>query len=104
VTLLAGGRLMYHGARHSISPWFASLGYEWLHGKEADWLLELVATGFDKPQMLLGNRLMRSDDTPAAAQAFLGHYLQVGALLLQPCCTDCCDSTVFMKLSHSRSS
>jgi hypothetical protein len=42
VTLLAGGRLMYHGSHCGISPWFASLGYERLHGVEADWLLDLA--------------------------------------------------------------
>jgi hypothetical protein len=79
VTLLAGGRLMHHGLRCGISPWFASLGYERAHGEEADWLLDLVATGFDKPQLLLGNRLMGSDDTSAASRAFLTHYLKVRA-------------------------
>jgi hypothetical protein len=71
---------MYHGLRCGISPWFASLGYERAHGEEADWLLDLVATGFDKPQLLLGNRLMGSEDTSAASQAFLTHYLQVRAV------------------------
>ncbi|WIA12631.1 hypothetical protein OEZ85_006286 [Tetradesmus obliquus] len=76
VTLLAGGRLMYHGPRTNISAWFASLGYPRLHGSESDWLLDLVATGFDKPQQLFGNALMAREDIPAAADAFLAHYLQ----------------------------
>uniref|UniRef100_A0A383VMS4 ABC transporter domain-containing protein n=1 Tax=Tetradesmus obliquus TaxID=3088 RepID=A0A383VMS4_TETOB len=76
VTLLAGGRLMYHGPRTNISAWFASLGYPRLHGSESDWLLDLVATGFDKPQQLFGNAMMAREDIPAAADAFLAHYLQ----------------------------
>jgi hypothetical protein len=71
---------MYHGPRSGISAWFASLGYQRLHGEESDWLLDLVATGFDKPQQLYGNALMASADIAAAAQAFLKHYLQVRAL------------------------
>jgi hypothetical protein len=86
---------MYHGTRPGISPWFASLGYERLHGAEADWLLDLVATGFDKPQTLLGNRLMHGDDTPAAAKAFLAHYLQVGTHVLLPC-SGCCNQIVYI--------
>ena len=40
VTLLASGRLMYHGPREGITPWFGSLGYNYdasLHGVPSDW-------------------------------------------------------------------
>lgn len=40
VTLLASGRLMYHGAREGITDWFGSLGYNYdpsLHGVPSDW-------------------------------------------------------------------
>jgi ABC-type multidrug transport system ATPase subunit len=40
VTLLASGRLMYHGPREGITPWFGSLGYHYdpsLHGVPSDW-------------------------------------------------------------------
>jgi hypothetical protein len=83
VSLLACGRLMYHGVRADIAPWFASLGYERLHGDESDWLLDLVATGFDKPQRLYGNALMQQqEDVEQAAEAFKASYLQVGHVAL----------------------
>jgi hypothetical protein len=40
VTLLASGRLMYHGPREGITSWFGSLGYGYdasLHGVPSDW-------------------------------------------------------------------
>ena len=40
LTLLASGRLMYHGPREGITPWFGSLGYHYdpnLHGVPSDW-------------------------------------------------------------------
>jgi predicted amidohydrolase YtcJ len=77
VTLLAEGRLMYHGKRSGVSAWFASLGFARLHGEESDWLLDLVATGFDKPQQLFGNKLMDSEDVAAAANAFRANYMKV---------------------------
>lgn len=77
VSLLACGRLMYHGGRAGIAPWFASLGYERQHGDESDWLLDLVATGFDKPRQLYGNALMQEQDIKPAAEAFTASYVQV---------------------------
>uniref|UniRef100_A0A383VUC5 ABC transporter domain-containing protein n=1 Tax=Tetradesmus obliquus TaxID=3088 RepID=A0A383VUC5_TETOB len=76
VSLLACGRLMYHGGRAGIAPWFASLGYERQHGDESDWLLDLVATGFDKPRQLYGNALMQEQDIKPAAEAFTASYVQ----------------------------
>jgi ABC-type multidrug transport system ATPase subunit len=40
VTLLASGRLMYHGPREGVTAWFGSLGYSYdpnLHGVPSDW-------------------------------------------------------------------
>ena len=40
VTLLSTGRLMFHGPRDDLTPWFASLGYTYdasLHGVSSDW-------------------------------------------------------------------
>jgi ABC-type multidrug transport system ATPase subunit len=40
VTLLANGRLMYHGPRDEMTGWFGSLGYPYdhdLHGVASDW-------------------------------------------------------------------
>ena len=39
-TLLASGRLMYHGPRDGLTPWFEGLGYGYgpsLHGVPSDW-------------------------------------------------------------------
>jgi hypothetical protein len=77
VTLLAGGQLMYHGERSDVTSWFESLGYTRQLGEESDWLLDLVATGFDKPRELFGNALMSPEDTSAAAAAFMTTYLKV---------------------------
>jgi hypothetical protein len=48
VTLLASGRLMYHGPREGITPWFGSLGYKYdpsLHGVPSDWWVAAGLTG-----------------------------------------------------------
>jgi len=40
VTLLANGRLMYHGPRDEMTTWFGSLGFKYdpdLHGVASDW-------------------------------------------------------------------
>ncbi|WIA12636.1 hypothetical protein OEZ85_006289 [Tetradesmus obliquus] len=68
VTLLAGGRLMYHGPQTDISAWFESLGYPRLHGSEAEWLLDLVASGFE---------LLLPSSYAAASQADPGTYAYV---------------------------
>jgi hypothetical protein len=92
VTLLASGRLMFHGARQDISPWFASLGYERLHGEESDWLLDLVATGFERPLHMYGNTFKDSQDIAAAATAFEASSYNVRICIAQympmimPCC------------------
>ena len=47
VTLLASGRLMYHGPREGITAWFGSLGYNYdpsLHGVPSDWWVAPWAT------------------------------------------------------------
>jgi hypothetical protein len=68
---------MFHGLRADIAPWFASLGYERHHGDESDWLLDLVATGFDKPRQMYGNLLMQQQDIAPAAEAFTASYVKV---------------------------
>jgi ATP-binding cassette subfamily G (WHITE) protein 2 len=40
VTLLASGRLMYHGPRDEMTTWFGTLGYKYdpdMHGVPSDW-------------------------------------------------------------------
>jgi hypothetical protein len=55
VTLLAGGRLIFAGQREALQPWLTDgLGYSYHpaeQGLVADWALDLVATGFDKPEV-----------------------------------------------------
>ncbi|KAI8464872.1 MAG: P-loop containing nucleoside triphosphate hydrolase protein [Monoraphidium minutum] len=79
VTLLASGRLMYHGPREGITPWFGSLGYNYdsdLHGVPSDWALDLVAIGFAKPARFYGHTITNKDELLSAASSFKGHYLQ----------------------------
>jgi len=66
--LLSEGRLMYSGPPTGAVPWFESLGY--YVGEEsspADWLLDLVTTGFDKSQ--LGWKACSSEADVAEASA-----------------------------------
>lgn len=46
-------------------------------GSVPDWVLDLVATGFDKPEHLFGNTLRTAADVRAAAKAFKAHYEKV---------------------------
>ena len=48
-----------------------------LAGSESDWVLDLVATGFDKPSDMFGHSLRTTEDVKAAANAFREHYIQV---------------------------
>ncbi|KIZ04851.1 hypothetical protein MNEG_3112 [Monoraphidium neglectum] len=83
VTLLASGRLMYHGPREGITPWFGSLGYNYdpnLHGVPSDWALDLVAIGFAKPPRFYGHTITNRDELLAASAAFKAHYLQQSGL------------------------
>lgn len=52
---MAAGRLIYHGPQSGLLPWLSEgLGYDYdplTHGLLSDWALDLVATGFDKPQV-----------------------------------------------------
>eukprot|EP00775_Hariotina_reticulata_P008750 gene8750-8930_t len=79
VTLLSSGRLMYHGPRDMLTPWFKSLGYTRSSGEEADWALDLVATGFDKPADFYGTTMRTTKDIAAAAEAFQVHYMEQAA-------------------------
>lgn len=44
-------------------------------GSESDWVLDLVATGFDKPAALFENSMRSTEDIMEAAKAFKQHYL-----------------------------
>lgn len=77
VSLLSSGRLMYHGPCSEMLPWFQSMGFSYNKGSESDWVLDLVATGFDKPDHLFGNTLRSAADVGAAADTFKEHYVKV---------------------------
>lgn len=59
----------------------------------SDWVLDLVATGFSKPQHLFGHTLRTHKDVEQLAVAFINSYDKVGlvaisfALNPQPCVT-----------------
>ncbi len=46
-------------------------------GSEPDWVLDLVATGFNKPENLFGHSMRSKDDLDAAADAFKDCYTRV---------------------------
>lgn len=54
--------------------------YVLLHdaGSESDWVLDLVAVGFDKPLGQLEGTMRSSADVAAASDAFCSAYCQVG--------------------------
>jgi hypothetical protein len=89
VTLLAGGRLMYHGPRDEMTEWFGSLGYSHNpleHGVASDWALDLVAVGFAKPAKYYGHTMRTRDDLAASSKAFMEHYMRVRAGCGLGCC------------------
>lgn len=46
-------------------------------GSASDWVLDLVATGFTKPEHLLGDTMCTKNDVDAAADAFKAHCIKV---------------------------
>ena len=63
-----------HCKRHSAVTFTAGAG------SEADWVLDLVATGFSKPAHLFGHTLRTKADVDAVADAFRQHTsTKVGA-------------------------
>lgn len=47
-------------------------------GSESDWVLDLVATGFEKDIQLFGHTMRTTVDVDAAADAFKGVHTKVG--------------------------
>lgn len=93
VTLLASGLLVYHGPTEDLIPWCSGqLGYPYdplLHGVASDWALDLVAIGFNKPEVR---------PEPQHAWYVRCDSIAIGAAILYecalracPCCsvTDC---------------
>jgi ABC-type multidrug transport system ATPase subunit len=87
--VLASGLLVYIGPTDGLVPWFQGrLGYgPWsvaVHGTEADWVLDLVNTGFDVHEV--GGA--RSRSKPLGPLASNIHVPKpVLACGVQPCCT-----------------
>lgn len=94
VSLLSSGRLMFHGACADLLPWFTSLGFVHTRGSASDWVLDLVATGFTKPEHLFGDTMRSKSDVDAAADAFKAHCMKVKqksfSRSVQPCRTAEC--------------
>eukprot|EP00877_Chromochloris_zofingiensis_P009782 jgi/Chrzof1/5057/Cz15g10060.t1 len=77
ITLLASGRLIYHGPSEGLAPWLGNLGYEYdaaLNGVPSDWALDLVAINFHKPKTLSGHTMSTVEDLENAASRFMEHY------------------------------
>lgn len=77
VTLLASGRLMYHGLRDNMVPWFATQGYSYdptQHGVASDWALDLVAIGFHKPKRFYGHTITSLEQLQHASNVFVSSY------------------------------
>jgi hypothetical protein len=77
VTLVASGRLMYHGPPDDVVPWFDHLGYKYdpsTHGVASDWALDLVAIGFQKPVQLFGHSITSMEQLQAASVQFVANY------------------------------
>lgn len=77
VTLLASGRLMYHGLRDNLVPWFATQGYSYdptQHGVASDWALDLVAIGFHKPKRFYGHTITSMEQLQHASNVFVSSY------------------------------
>lgn len=77
-TLLASGRLMYHGTRDGVVEWFSGrLGYPYdpqLHGVVSDWALDLVAIGFYKPKKFYGHTITSAEELHGASAQFVAMY------------------------------
>lgn len=77
VTLLASGRLMYHGLRDNMVPWFATQGYSYdptQHGVASDWALDLVAIGFHKPKRFYGHTITSLEQLQHSSNVFVSSY------------------------------
>ena len=99
VTLLASGRLMYHGARDGLVEWFGSRGYHYdaaLHGVASDWALDLVAVGFHKPKKFYGHTITSKEQLLSISAAFVARYREAHGLTGR-------DAPSFASSAHSSS-
>ncbi|KAG1665475.1 hypothetical protein FOA52_007607 [Chlamydomonas sp. UWO 241] len=79
VVVLSRGRMIYSGSRAGLVPWLTtSLGYgpydPQRHGAASDWVMDLVNTGFRKPEKYFGRTMLSAGDLAVAADAFLARY------------------------------
>uniref|UniRef100_A0A383VRM2 ABC transporter domain-containing protein n=1 Tax=Tetradesmus obliquus TaxID=3088 RepID=A0A383VRM2_TETOB len=84
VTLLASGRLMFHGVCDDLVPWFGHLGYPYdasLHGVASDWALDLVAIGFHKPKRFYGHTITNMEQLTRASNEFVASYTAQSGIL-----------------------
>lgn len=65
---------MQHKPSHNLCWIFLAAA---VAGSEPDWVLDLVATGFNKPENLFGHTMQSKDDLDAAADAFKDGYTRV---------------------------
>jgi len=87
VTLLASGRLMYHGLRDNMVPWFGTQGYSYdasQHGVASDWALDLVAIGFHKPRRFYGHTITNMEQLQQASSHFVTQYTECPEIVLYP--------------------
>ena len=79
MTLLASGRLMYHGVRDNMVPWFATQGFSYdasQHGVASDWALDLVAIGFHKPRRFYGHTITNMEQLQQVSNHFVSQYTE----------------------------
>lgn len=84
VTLLASGRLMFHGACDDLVSWFRHLGYKYdptLHGVASDWVLDLVAIGFHKPKRFYGHTITTFDELSRASSEFVSSFTKLSGVI-----------------------
>ncbi|KAF6255774.1 hypothetical protein COO60DRAFT_1533203, partial [Scenedesmus sp. NREL 46B-D3] len=83
-TLLASGRLMFHGVRDDLVPWFGHLGYPYdasQHGVASDWALDLVAIGFHKPKRFYGHTITNIEQLTRASNEFVASYTSLSGVV-----------------------
>jgi hypothetical protein len=83
-TLLASGRLMFHGVRDDLVPWFGHLGYAYdasQHGVASDWALDLVAIGFHKPKRFYGHTITNMEQLTRASNEFVASYTSLSGVV-----------------------
>lgn len=90
MTLLSEGLLLYSGAVATLPRWFAARGFAYrpeVHVVVTDWVLDLVAIGFDKSAAV----------EAAGASESCSQRLQVGTVLFT-CVVLLCEFKLLMSI------